>query len=255
MSPLVGLLIGYYRHFLLGRRTERREIGAVWDMNERRAFPPAEAIVLDQLLSDAIDLTFGSLGESTKQAVLYQLKSRYALSLGSPGLTIDRFSRAVIDIFGIEGGRLLMEKIWLTLEELAAKDSKVYCLVASRGKNSPSQLFDDEKAFNDYVSGIFREFVNDALGPDVFTWLEFRLQQEGTTFKKFYFDADTISAVLWTNFSTAAEFLENNLISLISGKFGISNVPTKTNLRKRLDFIRTHVIISESPDLVRKSDY
>jgi hypothetical protein len=224
-------------------------------MDQRRASPSEITLALDNLLADAIDTTFNSLGEGTKQAILYQLKNRFALSLDSPGLTIDRLSTAVMDIFGVDGGRLLMERIWLGLEELAARDSKVYCLVGSRGRNStiPSQLFDDEKAFNDYVCGIFREFVSDALGPDVFTWLEFRLQQEGTSFKRFYLDADAISTVLWTNFSTAAAFLENNLISSISKKFELSDVvPRNNSLRKRLDVIRNQVITRDSGSVVRK---
>jgi hypothetical protein len=75
------------------------------------------------LLPEAVSIVFDSLCDGAKNAVLIQLKHRYALTLDSPGITVEKLSVAIIDIFGIDGGQMLTEKIWLTIEEMIASEA------------------------------------------------------------------------------------------------------------------------------------
>ena len=80
----------------------------------------SEQSLPNSLLPAAFDKVFSALGESVKAAILHQLRSRFALALDSPDLTFERLAVAIVDIFGTNGGQFLVERMWVTMEEMAS---------------------------------------------------------------------------------------------------------------------------------------
>ena len=204
-------------------------------------------VPMSTLLPEALDKTLALLGDGPKRAVLFTLEQKYHLAVSNPVLTFGGISQAILDLFGQDGGRLLLEKLWINLEVLA--EAEVNSNQSFRG-NTGRQITvrqrqtSPEEAFNELVSRIFADFISEMCGEDMYTWLESKMRDEGTTLKNFYFDADKVSAVLWQSFRTAAGFLLDNLlvkVSTASGAKTIRRYREGFSLREILDNIRQEI--------------
>lgn len=178
---------------------------------------PVSVIPINDLLPQALDKTLSILGEGPKKAVLFTLEEKYGLLIKSRMLMLDSVRDAIIDLFGPDGSRLILERLWLELEELADNKTKIQ---TPQPKQIAKKLSPDEK-FNNHVSGVFADFITEMLGADVYTWIESKLRMQNTTLKNAYLDANKIAPVLWESFSTAGGFLLNNMIRQLAITLGI----------------------------------
>src|SRR5262249_24897346 len=151
------------------------------------------------------------LGDGPKTAVLFTLDQKYGIAVKGPVLAFEGVGTAILDLFGQDGGRMLLEKMWVNMEVLA--ESQIKSLGPQSKEIDIHQTIQTVRAahsdqdFNDAVSRIFAEFVSETFGEDIYTWLEGMMRDRGTTLKNLYFDADKISDILWATFSSAASFV------------------------------------------------
>jgi hypothetical protein len=172
------------------------------------------------MLPYALENALSVLGEGPKKAVLFTLEEKYGLSIKSRTLTLESVTAAINDLFGPDGGHLLLEHMWLELEALAEDENKRHVT----GPRSPVRELTPDQKFNSHISSVFIGFISEMLGPDVYTWIESKLRMQDTTLKNAYFDADKIAPVLWTAFSSAGGFLLSNLVRQVSVSLGIQPV-------------------------------
>ena len=145
--------------------------------------------------------------------------------MNGPILSFERVSQAILDLFGQDGGRLLLENMWVNLEELAASKSSSTIGRGTEGSyQETKKTLSSEDQFNDQVSKIFANLISEMMGQDVYTWLEGKARVNGTTLKNLYFDADRIAPLVFSSFSSAANFLLDNLVVKVSTSMGVSTV-------------------------------
>lgn len=77
--------------------------------------------LMDRLLPKAYEKALEFLGEPAKRELLFRLKKKYSLSSGKK-LTLQALRLTADEIFGPDGARLIIEQVWLTLEEIAEAD-------------------------------------------------------------------------------------------------------------------------------------
>ena|SRR5581483_4113099 len=200
--------------------------------------PECRAVSIASILPQALENTLSPLGQGPKTAVLFTLEQKYGLSMKNHVLTTDSLAKAILDLFGQDGGRLLLEKLWISLEELA--QSNINNASVSCSPDTSDKKMSPDEQFNSQVSSIFIDFISDTLGQDVYMWVEAKLREQNISLKNSYFDADRISPVLWTSFSSAADFLLNNLIRNLSSSLNVEpvNYTKDSKLQAILDDIK-----------------
>lgn len=203
---------------------------------------PVPSIPLRKLLPQALESTLAQLGGGASAAVLFTLEQKYGIGVNSTYLTLDGISKAILDLFGKGEGEQLLEKLWINLEERAEKSHTVILSSEPNGQSEVSIL--NEAGFNQKVSDVFSNFIAEMLGPDVHIWIESRLLEQSTTLKNSYFDADKISPILWMSFGSAADFLLNNMIIILSESLGVKPVQydRKASLKSVLNELRKKVL-------------
>ena len=162
-------------------------------------------------------MTLAVFGDGPKKAVLFTLEEKYDLPLNGPLLSLDRASNAIIDLFGQDGGQLLLEQLWVNLEVLA--ESKITTFNENKFVNRlavQDEWSKSDEGFNKLVSQALRDSISEMYGEEFFTWLEERMRLEGTTLSNCYHDADKINEILWRLFRSATTFLIENILGRLS---------------------------------------
>ena len=203
----------------------------------------SQIIPINSLVPEALDMTLSVLGDGPKKAVFFTLEQKYNLPLHGPLLSIDRVSNAILDLFGQDGGRLLLEKLWINLEGLAESKSKLSSHAVRRTEISIAHSHEwlgTDESYNKLISKVFADFIVEMYGQEMHTWLEDKMRNEGTTLLKCYLDADKINEILWRLFRSATSLLIENLMLRLSSatKSQPIHYNTELSLKESLDQFR-----------------
>jgi hypothetical protein len=215
--------------------------------------PVCNAPRAQALLPSALDMTLTALGDGPKAAILATLQQKYGLDAKGPAIDKDKLSASILEMFGHEGGQMLLQKLWLNLEAISGqKLSHPAPALKSRDKVVHRKRISAEE-FNGEVSKVISDFILEALGPESFSWLEIRLREHNTSLKWCYFDADKISPILWSSFNTASDFILNRMMTRLCTKMG--SKPVKYSSDSKLSAILDNLYgqMSQATDSTRTS--